>query len=99
MEYLGEKEFKYLGNDLDVIRNGVTIIHWVGSQNHEIRVNLPDGDVRQGVVEHDVMGLGAIDVVLEDSEILHHGGVEPCRAVVELLGQPGSEEAHGFINA
>ncbi len=56
MEYLGEKGFKYIDNDLEMIRNGVRIIHWVGSQNHEVRVNMPDGEVRQGVVEHDVMG-------------------------------------------
>ena len=43
----------------------VPIQDWVGSQNHEIRVNLPDGDVRQGVVEHDVMGsIGKVEQVV-----------------------------------
>ncbi len=58
MEYLGEKQFKYLGNDLDVIKKGARIIHWVGSQYHEVRVNMPDGETRQGIVEY-----GALDSV------------------------------------
>ena len=51
----GEKEFEYTGNDLDVIKQGVKIIHWVGSRHVNSRVHMPNGDTITGVAEPDVM--------------------------------------------
>jgi hypothetical protein len=44
-------------------------------------------------VEHDVVGLGAVDVVLEYAEVLDDRGVKSGCPVVEFLGQPRPEQA------
>ena len=51
----GEKEFEYIGNDLNVIKQGVKIIHLTGSQHINTRVHMPDGETIIGFAELDVM--------------------------------------------
>ncbi len=54
-EFMGDKTFRYQGNDLEVLKNKVKIIHWVGSRNIRAIVMMPDGSRREGLVEDEAM--------------------------------------------
>ncbi len=51
LEYLGDRKFKYIGNDLDILKQGAGIAHWVGADNVPARVLMPDGETTYGAVE------------------------------------------------
>ncbi len=63
IQFLGKREFKYIGNDLDIIKQGVKILHWAGSDNIRTEVHMPNGDVIKGIVEKDAMS--SIDKVVQ----------------------------------
>lgn len=50
IEFLSEKEAKYIGNDLSIIKKGAKIIHWV-YDGIPMKVRMPDGNVKNGMCE------------------------------------------------
>lgn len=51
LEMQPDGSFKYIGNDLNVLKNGAKIIHWVGPEALETEVKMPDGTTISGLVE------------------------------------------------
>ena len=51
VEVVSEREMRFIGNDLSIIKGGAAIIHWVGPDAVEARVQMPDGSVREGLAE------------------------------------------------
>jgi len=45
---------EYVGNDLSFLKEGAKIIHWVGEDNIPIKVQTPDGEIKEGVCEKGV---------------------------------------------
>ena len=50
-EVAGDNEFKYIGNDLGVLKQGARIVHWVGPGSIETTVNMNDGTKISGLAE------------------------------------------------
>ena len=53
LEMQPDSSFKYIGNDLDVLKKGAKIIHWVDSSSIEAQVKMPDGSVILGLMERE----------------------------------------------
>lgn len=51
VEYMGEKRFKYIGDDLSILKQGARIIHWVGPENVTTKTFMPDGERIEGIAE------------------------------------------------
>ena len=51
LEMLPDGTFKHLGNDLEILKKGARIIHWVGPDALPIDVRMPDGTTITGLVE------------------------------------------------
>ncbi len=51
LEMLPDGSFKYLGNDLEILKKGARIIHWVGPEALEAEVQMPDSTTIAGLVE------------------------------------------------
>ncbi|MCK5024016.1 MAG: glutamate--tRNA ligase [Thermoplasmata archaeon] len=51
LEMMSDGSFKYIGNDLDVLKKGAKIIHWVGPKALDAEVQMPDGTTISGLVE------------------------------------------------
>jgi glutamyl-tRNA synthetase len=51
LEMQPDGTFKYIGNDLDVLKKGAGIIHWVGPDALSADVKMPDGTTVSGLVE------------------------------------------------
>jgi len=52
IKLLTEKEAKYIGNDLSILKEGVKIIHWVKEDAVPTKLLMPDGTVKEGICEH-----------------------------------------------
>ncbi|MDO9537777.1 MAG: glutamate--tRNA ligase [Thermoplasmata archaeon] len=48
-------ELKYIGNDLDVLKKGAKIVHWVGPDSFDTEVLMPDGSRITGLAEKTTM--------------------------------------------
>jgi glutamyl-tRNA synthetase len=46
------KEGEFIGDDLSILKEGVSIIHWVGEDTVPTELYLPDGSVLEGLCEH-----------------------------------------------
>lgn len=46
---------EYVGNDLSIVKEGAKIIHWVPEDSVLTRVHMPDGSVKEGYAEKDVL--------------------------------------------
>jgi len=51
LEMMPDSSFKHIGNDLDVLKKGAKIIHWVGPEAITAEVQMPDGKIIHGLVE------------------------------------------------
>ncbi len=51
LEMMPDGSFKYIGNDLDILKKGAKIIHWVGPDAVPAEVQMPDGTAISGLVE------------------------------------------------
>ncbi|MCK5309829.1 MAG: glutamate--tRNA ligase [Thermoplasmata archaeon] len=55
LEMMPDGSFKYIGNDLDVLKKGARIIHWVEPDAPEAEVHMPNGETINGLVEKTAM--------------------------------------------
>ncbi|MBA3046662.1 MAG: glutamate--tRNA ligase [Candidatus Thermoplasmatota archaeon] len=51
VEIVDEHELRYVGNDLNVLKKGAKIVHWVGPNSVETTVHMPDGTSIAGIAE------------------------------------------------
>jgi glutamyl-tRNA synthetase len=51
VELISKDTFRYIGNDISILKDGARIIHWVGPDAVKARAHMPDGRVIEGLVE------------------------------------------------
>jgi glutamyl-tRNA synthetase len=55
LEFTKKNEFKYIGNDLAILKKGAKIIHWVVPDALPATVHMPDGEARTGLAEKETV--------------------------------------------
>lgn len=56
---------KYAGNDVSILKTGVRAVQWVGRDSVKAELLMPDGSVRSGLIEADVLNETSETVQLE----------------------------------
>lgn len=56
---------RYIGNDMSVLKEGVSIVHWAPQDSVAAEVLMPDGEDRKGVAERDLASAEGSVVQLE----------------------------------
>ena len=74
--YTGEA-FRYDGNDLSVLKEGVPIVHWTPEDALEAEVLMTDGTVRRGFAERGISAALGSSVQLERFGFVRVEGVSP----------------------
>ncbi len=52
LEFMSDGSFKYIGNDLAILKKGAKIIHWTPQDAIETEVCMPQGEIITGLVEN-----------------------------------------------
>jgi glutamyl-tRNA synthetase len=51
IESISLTNFKYVGNDLNVVKQGARIIHTIGDNHVEVNVHMPNGEIIKGLMD------------------------------------------------
>jgi glutamyl-tRNA synthetase len=52
IKLLSQDEAEFIGNDIALLKEGIKIFHWVGEDNVETKLYLPNGTLKKGLCEH-----------------------------------------------